>query len=422
MLDPKLVRDNSDTVRAKLEARGFDVSVFDAYVNEDKTWRELLQAIELKKAERNQLTPKGKPSQDQLSQLKALSDDIKNMQENVQESEARCKELALSIPNITDESVPTGADETANVLLRQEGTVPTFDFDIKSHDELGKELGILDFDSGAKLAGSRFVVLRRMAAKLERALINFMLDKHSHDHAYEEVMPSAIVNSRALQGTGQLPKFSDDLFKLEDSDYWLSPTAEVQLTNLYQDCVIPEQDLPLNMTAYTPCFRSEAGSYGKDISGLIRLHQFNKVELVRIVKPEDSAKCLDQLLSHAESILKALELPYQVKSLCSGDLGFSSAKTYDIDVWFPSQNTYREISSCSNFFDFQARRAMIRYKNGSDGKTQYAHTLNGSGLAVGRTLAAIFENYQCADGRIRVPDQLRSYVGDDFICPINKTA
>jgi seryl-tRNA synthetase len=411
MLDPKLVRENPEAIRQILSGRHFDISIFDSFVEQDKKWRKLLVEIEEKKASRNTLTPKGKPTEEQLSQLKALADEIKSLQEGIHLCEDNLKTLSHSIPNIFHESVPVGSSENDNVVLRKVGEIPNFSFEPKSHDVLGKKLG-LDFESGAKTAGSRFVVLRSSAAKLERALINFMLDLHTTKHGYEEIMPQAIVNSYALFGTGQLPKFSADLFKIENSDYWLSPTAEVQVTNLYQDTVIQESDLPLKLTAYSPCFRSEAGSYGKDVSGLIRLHQFNKVELVRLVKPEDSIQALEELTQNAEAVLKALQLPYQVVSLCSADLGFASAKTYDLEVWFPSQQKYREISSCSTFFDFQARRAMIRYKRDSDGKTAYLHTLNGSGLAIGRTLAAIFENYQCDDGRVRVPEVLRAYYGE----------
>ena len=325
------------------------------------------------------------------------------------------KNLAQELPNIPHSSTPEGKNEDDNVETKQWGTIPSFNFEAKSHDVLGTELGILDFENAAKISGARFAIYRKLGAKLERALINFMLDIHTSEHGYEEVLPPVLVNSRSMTGTGQLPKFGDDSFSMKDSDLWLSPTAEVQLTNLFANDIIKEEDLPKKVTAFTPCFRKESGSYGKDTSGLIRLHQFNKVELVQCVHPDKSLEALEELTRQAETILEKLQLPYRRVALCSGDLGFSSGKTFDLEVWFPSQNKYREISSCSNFFDFQARRAMIRYKKKADGKNNYLHTLNGSGLAVGRTCAAIIENFQTEEGAIIIPDVLRPYMGVEKI-------
>ncbi|RAP31423.1 serine--tRNA ligase [Candidatus Marinamargulisbacteria bacterium SCGC AG-343-D04] len=420
MLDIKKIRENPEEVFNKLKLRGVDQTLFNDYVDLDRKWRDALIEVEQLKEKRNALTPKGKPSQEQLSQLKELAESVKKKQDSLLPLEESLKALALQFPNMSCDVVPEGDTEDHNVEIRKEGVLPSFDFSPLSHDELGVQCGMLDFDTAATVTGSRFVNLRGKGAALERALIGFMLDEHTLNHGYEEVLPSSIVNSRALQGTGQLPKFSDDLFKLEDTDYYLSPTAEVQLTNLFQGKVLAEEDLPISVTGYTSCFRKEAGSYGKDMKGLIRLHQFNKVELVKIVHPERSMEEWQMLLGHAESILKKLKLPYRVVELCVGDLGFGSARTVDLEVWFPSQNRYREISSCSNFLDFQSRRAMIRYKGKDTGKASFVHTLNGSGLAVGRTLAAIMEHYQDVDGSIEVPDVLKEYVRFERICKITK--
>ncbi|MBW1713572.1 MAG: serine--tRNA ligase, partial [Deltaproteobacteria bacterium] len=317
----------------------------------------------------------------------------------------------LVVPNIPHQSVPVGKDEEDNRVERTWGQIPNFDFEPKPHWDLGEALGLLDFERAAKLTGARFALLWGQAARLERALINFMLDIQTQEHGYKEVLPPFMVNSATMTGTGQLPKFKEDLFKLDNWDYWLIPTAEVPVTNIHAQEILNESDLPLMYTAYTPCFRAEAGSYGRDTRGLIRQHQFDKVELVTFALPEDSYDALERLTGHAEEILKRLELPYRVVSLCSGDLGFSAAKTYDLEVWLPSANVYREISSCSNFEDFQARRAEIRFKRAGKKGTELVHTLNGSGLAVGRTLVAIMENYQQADGSIVVPRSLRPYLG-----------
>jgi seryl-tRNA synthetase len=411
MIDPKLARETPTIVRDALDARHYPLHFLDSFIQADSEWRSLLQEVEILKQERNTLTPKGKPDPETLGKLKILSDTIKIKQERLQQLEFSVEQAALLLPNIPSADVPIGKSEDDNQILRKEGTIPLFPFSPKAHEVLGTELNLMDFESAAKITGSRFVVYKGAGAKLERALIQFMLDVHTEENGYTEYAPPVIVNSRSLQSTGQLPKFEDDLFKLSNTDYFLSPTAEVQLTNLYRDSIIQESQLPLCMTAYTPCFRREAGSYGRDVSGLIRNHQFDKIELVRIVHPEQSEAEHQKLISHAESILKKLELPYQVLSLCTGDIGFSSAKTMDLEVWFPSQNKYREISSISNFLDFQARRAMIRYRDLQTGKVHLAHTLNGSGLAVGRTLASILENYQNEDGSIRIPTALQPYMG-----------
>ncbi|MDC0036963.1 serine--tRNA ligase [bacterium] len=416
MLDPKECRENAVKVAERICLKGDFEREFNSYLSKDKQWRHSLAEIDALKQQRNSLTPKGKPTDEQRQQLKQLSENIKQRQDQVSVLEKEVKELALMLPNTPLKEVPIGNDESDNVVVRTVGDLPDFDFKPKSHETIGEELGILNSEQAVKVTGSRFMVYHRQGAALERALINFMLDTHVNDHGYSEVHAPAIVQSRSLVGTGQLPKFSDDLFKLEGGDYWLSPTAEVQLTNLFSDQIIHEDQLPVSVTAHTPCFRKEAGSYGKDLKGLIRLHQFNKVELVKVVSPEESSDELERLLKDAESILKRLELPYRVVSLCTGDLGFSAAKTYDLEVWFPSQGCYREISSCSNFLDFQSRRAMIRCKRKGTGNMVYLHTLNGSGLAVGRTLAAILENFQSKDGTVAVPECLRGYTRFEKVC------
>ena len=336
---------------------------------------------------------------------------IKELDALAKDAEAQVQDWMLSLPNIPDASVPDGADDADNEELRRWGTPPNFDFPPKQHWKLGTQLGGLDFERAAKLTGSRFAVYWGWAAKLERALAQFMLDIQTTEHGYTEVIPPVIVNSQTMRGTGQLPKFEEDLFKLEGWDYYLIPTAEVPLANLHADEVLEETDLPRGYVAFTPCFRSEAGSYGKDTKGLIRQHQFNKVELVRFAQPEHSFEDLERLLGHAETVLQRLDLPYRVVTLCGGDIGFSAVKTYDLEVWLPGQDTYREISSCSNCGDFQARRAGIRFKRAGAKKAEFAHTLNGSGLAVGRTLVAILENYQQQDGSVTIPEALKPYMG-----------
>ncbi|MCP4051358.1 MAG: serine--tRNA ligase [bacterium] len=414
MLDPKLVREKYEAVKKGLESRGYPLEFLDKYVQLDIKWRQQLQALENLKCERNKNAPEGKPSEEQLERLKVTANKIKVQNESLQLIEQQVREAALLMPNIPVEEVPFGESEEDNLEIKRYGGVPEFSFKPESHQELAERLGILDFESAAKVTGSRFVFGRSFGARMERALINFMLDVQTTDNSYQEILPPVVVNSKSMLGTGQLPKFAEDSFQLAGTDYWLSPTAEVQLTNMFRDMIIPEQDLPVNVTAGTTCFRKEAGTYGRDISGIIRQHQFNKVELVKLSKPEESSEQLEKLLADAESILKKLKLPYRVVLLCSGDLGFCSAKTYDIEVWFPSQDKYREISSCSSFLDFQARRAMIRYRK-ADGEVDYLHTLNGSGLAVGRTMAAIIENYQNEDGSINVPEALQGYMGVEII-------
>jgi len=414
MLDPKRVRESSDAVQAALARRGqAPVDALNRYSQADQNWRKALQQSDALKQKRNELTPKGKPTPDQLDQLKTLSEQVKALQDNLVQLEQEAIAISMTIPNTPDESVPTGKDDTDNQLIRTVG-IPTKNDWQKPHEEVAENAQLINFDTAAQITGSRFCIYTGWGAKLERALINFMLDVHTEYHGYTEIMPPAIIKSKSLEGTGQLPKFADDLFKLEDSDYWLSPTAEVQVTNIHQNQIIDEKVLPIKYTAYTPCFRKEAGSHGKDVKGIIRLHQFNKVELVNFCHPNQAKAQLEQLVGEAEEILKRLGLPFRTMLLCTGDMGFSSTKTYDIEVWFPSQNNYREISSCSWFSDFQARRAMIRYRD-SDDKINYLHTLNGSGLAVGRTLAAILENYQNQDGSITVPEALEKYMGVSVI-------
>lgn len=415
MIDPKLLREQFEVVKKGIEIRNQSMAALNLYAECDQKWRQALRELELKKSEQNRLTPKGKPTPEQMAQLKSLSDEIKQMQGTVLGLEEQARQAALMLPNIPAADVPVGKSEEDNFEVRRIGEVKKFDFEPKPHHELGEALGILDFKRAALITGARFAIYRKWGAKLERALIQLMLDTHTNAHGYEEILPPVMVNSASMQGTGQLPKFADESFQIKDTDYWLSPTAEVQLTNMFRDSILAEEQLPMCVTAYTACFRKEAGSYGKDIAGIIRQHQFNKVELVQLVRPEDSFEALERLLGHAEMILKKLELPYRVVKLCTADLGFSSAKTYDIEVWFPSQNRYREISSCSNFLDFQSRRAMIRYKQKVDGRVNYLHTLNGSGLAVGRTWAAILENYQQKDGSVTVPKVLQPYLGVEKI-------
>lgn len=409
MLNPETIRHDYDATKADLDRRHHPSDDLDRYVEADKAWRDALQKLEQQKQIRNQSVPKGKPTDEEREALSKLSQDIKALENEVRELESTQRDLALGLPNRLNPLVPTGNDENDNEVIRTWGQPKQLSFTPLSHDELGEKLGILDAESGTKLAGSRFCVMRGLGAKLERAVASFMLDLHSKQHGYEEVVAPCLVNSTCLTGTSQLPKFSDDLYHIDGEDLFLSPTAEVQLTNLYADTVIPAEELPIKLTAHTPCFRKEAGSYGKDLKGLIRLHQFSKVELVQLVAPEDSEAALESLLQDAERVLQALELPYRVVRLCSGDIGFGSSHTYDIEVWFPAQNQYREISSCSNFMDFQSRRAMIRYKLNNE-KPEYIHTLNGSGLAVGRTVAAILENYQTQDAQISLPDVLKPYL------------
>ncbi len=416
MLEAKYIREHLDEVRERLALRGQAINL-DPFVLIDGERRKAIQEWErlrsLQKKVSDEVSKKkreGQDATDLIEEMKKVSQDLKMLDGVIEEKEKALQDILLLVPNLPHATVPRGTDSSENVEVRRWGEIPKFDFEPKAHWDLGEELGILDFKNGAKITGARFTLYWDLGAKLERALINFMLDLHTREHGYREVLPPFMVNRTTMTGTGQLPKFEEELFKVEGTEYFLIPTAEVPVTNIHQDEVLEEKVLPLYYTAYTPCFRKEAGSYGKDTRGLIRQHQFNKVELVKFTKPENSYDELEKLLSNAEEVLKRLKLPYRVVNLCSGDLGFSASKTYDIEVWLPGQHTFKEISSCSNFEDFQARRAKIRYRISGKSKTEYVHTLNGSGLAVGRTLVAILENYQQADGSVTIPEVLRPYL------------
>ncbi len=417
MLDLRFIRENPDLVRKKLALRGGEYPI-EEILELDRRRRELLQEVESLRHERKvaseeigKLKREGKDASEKVAHVKTLGERLKALEKELQGVEARLKVLLLEVPNLPHDSVPPGEDEGDNQVVKRWGDLPEFDFSPKPHWDIGEDLGILDFARAAKITGSRFVVYRGAGAMLERALITFMLDLHTKEHRYQEVLPPFIVNEDSMIGTGQLPKFKEDLFKLEDWDYYLVPTAEVPVTNLHRDEILPEEALPLYYTSYTPCFRAEAGSHGRDVRGIIRQHQFNKVELVKFVTPETSYDELESLLLDAEEVLQRLGLPYRVVILCTGDLGFAAAKTYDIEVWAPGQNRFVEISSCSNFEDYQARRANIRYRPKEGKKPRFVHTLNGSGLAVGRTVMAILENYQQKDGTVVVPEALRPYMG-----------
>lgn len=417
MLEIKFVRQNLSAVETALANRGADADLT-RFRDGDARRRAVLQEIEDLRHRRNvvsdqiaEMKKKGEDAEGPVGEMREVSSRVKELERSLAEYEQTVQEILVGLPNIPHESVPVGAGEAENELVKSEGTPPEFDFETKAHYEIGEALGILDFERAAKITGARFPLYFGAGARLERALINFMLDVHTGEHGYREVLPPYIVNRKTMTGTGQLPKFAEDLFKLEGWDYFLIPTAEVPVTNIYADEVLDEADLPVYCTAFTPCFRSEAGSYGKDTRGLIRQHQFHKVELVKFALPDNSYDELESLLDNAEEILRRLAIPYRVVTLCTGDLGFSAAKTYDIEVWMPAQGVYREISSCSNFEDFQARRANIRFKRKGKKGTELVHTLNGSGLAVGRTLAAILENFQNADGGVTIPEALRSYMG-----------
>lgn len=420
MYDLKQLRDNLDPIRTALGRRGNDVPWADIQQLSDER-RAVTTQVEQLRYELNKgseevarLRRAKEPAEEAMAAMKQLGDRIKDAEGTLRKVEEALTDVALRIPNLPHDSVPVGADASGNIEVRRWGTVPSFSSPPKPHWEVGEHLGILDFDRAAKIAGARFSVMTGAGARLERALINYMLDRHTTQHGYREVIPPLMVNRPTMTGTGQLPKFEEDLFRLRDEDYFLIPTAEVPVTNLHREEIISGESLPLRYTAYTPCFRREAGSYGKDTRGLIRLHQFNKVELVAFTTPDRSYEELERLTGHAESILQGLNLPYRVITLCTGDMGFSAAKTYDIEVWLPSQQQYREISSCSNFESFQARRAGIKYRptgGKKDTKTDFVHTLNGSGLAVGRTLVAILENFQQPDGSVEIPPVLRPYMG-----------
>ena len=416
MLDLTFIRQNLSLVRQKMQERGASV-ILDDFEQLDAERRRLIVETENLKYLRNKtndgiaaLKKQKEDASAKIAEMKDVSTRIKSLDEQLKECDEKLRNLQLTIPNIPHTSVPSGSDAEANVAVRVVGEKPKLDFEPKPHWELGPALGILDFDRAAKIAGARFSLYTGLGARLERALINFMLDVHTREHKYVEVIPPLMVNSASMQGTGQLPKFGADSFKVENTDYWLIPTAEVPVTNIHAGEILEGSQLPMYMTAYTPCFRSEAGSYGKDTRGLIRQHQFNKVELVKLARPEASYDELEKLTNDAEEILRRLGLAYRTVALCTGDLGFSSAKTYDLEVWLPGQNAYREISSCSNFEDFQARRANIRFRPDPKAKVEFVHTLNGSGLAVGRTWVAIVENYQQADGSVVIPEVLRPYM------------
>ena len=424
MLEIKFVRQNLGTVQKALEARG-QAADLETFKTCDAERRAILQELEALRHERNvvsdeiaEMKKSGEDAEDVVIRMRDVSSKIKEMDKTLSGIQEKLNSILLGLPNIPHSSVPIGKDESENPVIKTAGDLPKFAFDPKPHWEVGAHLGILDFERASKITGARFPLYFGAGARLERALINFMLDTHTESHGYTETLPPFMVNQQSMTHTGQLPKFEEDLFKLRDWDYYLIPTAEVPVTNIHQDEILSEEQLPIYYTAYTPCFRSEAGSYGKDTRGLIRQHQFNKVELVKFTAPQSSYDELESLLQNAESILAALNLPYQVIELCTGDLGFSAAKTYDLEVWMPAQGLYREISSCSNFEDFQARRGNIRYKRKGKKGTELLHTLNGSGLAVGRCVAAILENCQQADGTVLIPDVLQSYMGGmDIIKP-----
>jgi seryl-tRNA synthetase len=417
MLDIKYLRQNMELVVAKMRERGQEMNL-ERFSSLDSRRRELLQDVEQLRGERNAVSKlvgekkkKGEDASEIIARMGEVSDRIKLLDEELKKTDEDLDAIVMTIPNIPHASVVNGRDANDNPVVRIWGDTACPAFKPRPHWEIGEELKILDFAVGAKLTGARFTLYRGLGARLERALINFMLDLHTTEHGYTEMLPPFIVNRDSMTATGQLPKFAEDLFKLEGLDYFLIPTAEVPVTNIHRGEILDEAELPIRYVAYTPCFRAEAGSYGKDTRGLIRQHQFNKVELVKFSKPEESYDELEKLTLNAEEVLKRMNVPYRVISLCTGDMGFSSAKTYDIEAWLPGQNTYREISSCSNFEDFQARRASIRFRREETGKTELVHTLNGSGLAVGRTVVAILENFQQADGSVVIPDALRPYMG-----------
>ncbi len=426
MIDIKMLREETDAVKAYLKARNnaFDV---DRVLDLDGEKKKILASVEVLKAQRNagskevgRIRAAGGDAEAKMREMKELGDQIKADDARVAEIDEELRTLMLQIPNRPDASVPMGKDESENVEIRRWGAPRTFDFEPKAHWDIGEACGILDFERGPRMAQSRFTVFRGLGARLERALTNYMLDLHTQKQGYTEYSVPFMVNSDTMQGTGQLPKFAEDLYRVERDDLWLIPTAEVPLTNLHHGEMLNESDLPLYYTAYTPCFRRESGSYGRDVRGIMRLHQFDKVEMVKICTPETSWDELEKLTGNAEDVLKGLNIPYRVIVLCTGDMGFSSAKTYDVEVWLPSQNCYREISSCSNCVDFQARRMNTRYRPADGGKPRYVHTLNGSGLAVGRTLLAVLENYQNADGSFEIPDVLVPYMGGVKHVPVGE--
>lgn len=420
MLDVRFIRENVHAVNESLKKRNYEFPLAD-FLSIDAKRMSIMREVEELRNKRNIVSEEiGRLKREkadvsvQMEQMKKVADTIKVLEGQLRSVEEETKQLVLTIPNIPNESVPVGSDETENVEIRRWGSPREFDFEPLNHWDIAEALDIVDFDRAAKIAGARFALMKGAGARLERALMNFMLDTNTKA-GYREVFPPIIVNRDSMIGTGQLPKFEMELFKVADPEFYLIPTAEVPVTNIHRDEILKETDLPLYYTAYTPCFRREAGSYGKDTRGLIRQHQFNKVEMVKFVKPEDSYDELEKLTGNAEEILRKIGLPYRVVALCTGDLGFSSAKTYDLEVWLPGQQKYREISSCSNFGDFQARRANIRFKREGKKGTEFVHTLNGSGLAIGRTVVAILENFQQKDGTVVIPEALRPYTGMDRI-------
>ena len=417
MLDVKLLRDDLARVKERMATRGGAVD-WEEFVAIDRERRDALAMIERLKEKKNRLSGEigkikksGGDASALMRETEEVSDAIRVSEAPLADIEARFENFMLTVPNLPSPTVKVGKNEHDNREVRRWGEPPKFDFEAQNHWDIGESLAILDFERAAKIAGARFTVYRGAGARLERALINFMLDLHTGENGYQEMLPPALVNRAALVGTGQLPKFEEDLFHLAPGDYFLIPTAEVPLTNLHRDEILERESLPVKYVAYTPCFRSEAGSYGKDVRGLIRQHQFNKVEMVKLTEPENSYDELEAMVRNAEEVLRRLKLPYRVVELCTGDMGFGAAKTYDLEVWLPGQNTYREISSCSNCEDFQARRANIRYRKEKKSKPTFVHTLNGSGLAVGRTLVAVLENYQQQDGSVIIPEALRRYMG-----------
>jgi len=420
MLDIKFVRENMSVLENALKKRNSDLSL-SGFLESEAKRRDLIKEVEVLRSKRNavseeigKLKKEKKDASSLIAEMKDVADNIKTLDDQLKEIEEEITAQLLIVPNIPHDSVPVGKDESENIEVRIWGTPRSFDFNPLNHWDIAESLDIIDFDRASKIAGARFSLMKGAGARLERSLMNFMLDLNT-SKGYREVLPPILVNRDSMTGTGQLPKFEMDLFKTVEPDYYLIPTAEVPVTNIHRDEILNETDLPVYYTSYTPCFRREAGSYGKDTRGLIRQHQFNKVELVKFTKPEDSYNELENLTADAEDVLQKLELPYRVVSLCTGDIGFSSAKTYDLEVWLPGQQKYREISSCSNFEDFQARRAKIRFKREGQKGTEFVHTLNGSGLAIGRTVVAILENYQQKDGSVVIPDALRPYMGTDVI-------
>ena len=421
MLDMKFVRENPELVMEAVKRRNGNLDLTE-FLELDKKRREITVQVETLKSERNtasqeigKLKKAGQDATEQMAAVRALGDKIAEDDKELKEIEVRLKEILLTIPNIPADDVPVGADDSANPVVRTWGEPGKFEFEPKAHWDIGEGLNIIDFERGVKVSGARYIFYRGLGARLERAVISFFLDLHTEKHGYTEMFPPFIVNGASMQGTGQLPKFAEDMFKLENGDMYLIPTAEVPVTNYHRDEILTAAELPIRYTAYSGCFRAEAGAAGRDTRGLIRMHQFNKVELVKFTKPEESWDELEKLTLDAEEVLQLLGLPYRVVRLCTGDLGFSSATTYDLEVWLPAANCYREISSCSNFLDFQARRANIRFRRDAKAKPEFVHTLNGSGVAVGRTVAAILENYQQADGSVIVPEVLRKSMGCDVI-------